>query len=168
MSRWLFLLCLLGGASAQAVGYYLAGNPIGALALLAFALMWGLADWRQWTWFASLYLGMMLLAAVVGILVWEIPFVWNFASLLAALLLWDLQAFSRRLALAAPEDDRVGLQRRHELRLLQFSSLAIILAAAARSISLELSFGWSFWLVVLLAVALTRTVLWLRRQAATS
>ncbi|MBN1668827.1 MAG: hypothetical protein JW862_17175 [Anaerolineales bacterium] len=164
MTRWFFLFSLVVGLLAQAFGYAQAGNLAGAIALPAIGLCWLLAQWRRWRWFASLYLGLMLLVAAAGVLVWEVAFGWNFAGLLGALLAWDLEAFSRRLALAAEDDDRASLERSHLTRLSGFGLLAILLAGVTRLVALEVSFGWSFWLVVLLAMAFTRVVLWLRRK----
>ena len=76
MSRTLMISSLILGSLSVAIGYGLAQNFFAAGALLGFALLWLLAHWRKWRWFASLNLGMAIFAALVGLLLYAMPLSW--------------------------------------------------------------------------------------------
>ena len=164
MTAFVLIFSLLAGSLSLAAGYGMVAHYSGMGALMGFMLLWPLASWRKWHWFPSLNFGMAALTAMIGVFFYQIPLAWMFVGVLGALLAWDLEAFTRRLALAAENDDLPRLERGHFFQLAQFTVLVVLLAVGTRLVPLQIPFGWVFWLVVLLALGLTRTVIWLRRQ----
>src|SRR5512147_2023422 len=107
----LILSILLGNAS-RAMGYSQGGAVDYPRWFLLLAVLWLIAHFRKWYWFAPIALLAMILAAAYG--VWNgFPAVWMLLGAVGGLLGWDLSDFARRLSYAAPMDDTRSLERSH-------------------------------------------------------
>lgn len=151
--------CALLVWEAATGGYWLAAPWIALIGVL-----WIFIGTR---WGPFGYVGLMavVLAAGAGEILHLAP-IPLLLALTFALAAWDLDHFSRRLALAAKQDDIAGLERNHlsRLGLVLLVGVALSLAAiVARGLSL--SFEISGGLALLAAWGLTYLVIRLRRAA---
>jgi len=157
-----FYISLVIGVGTLAWGFFEAGFNRAAFWILGFGLLWLLARVRRWRWFTALGLFMTILIAAVGLWVGLAPG-WMMVGAMGGLLAWDLDDFIRRLRLAAQEDDVIGLERRHLIRLMILAMAGLALASAAMFLRVRFTFAWALFLVVVVALGVTRLVTWLRR-----
>jgi hypothetical protein len=134
-----------------------------ALWIVVAGLVWLLAQWKRVYWFASPALLIFVSAAAYGLWV-GLP-----ASLMAlgavgALLGWDLGDFTRRLRMASPKDDTLGMERRHMTRVSIVTALGLVIAGITAFVRVKIPFELALLLVLLAAVGLTRLVAWLQRS----
>jgi hypothetical protein len=150
------LFCL--AADWTLAGYW----PVG-LGLLAWLILSLFLLQRKFTPTLSLSLVLTILLAAIGL--WRaINFPLALLSVFSILAAWDLDSFSRRLALAAEEDDPAVLERQHLLQLGLALLLAVVVSAGALFIRYESSFERAVILVVFTFGGIGALVQWLRRK----
>lgn len=162
MTRKLLYLSIALAAIVLGLGYLGSAWRLWALAVVGWGLLWGLAQWRRWGWFADLGLVGAAAAAAAG--VWlDLPVGWMLFGLVLALLAWDLASFVGRLdavgQVQAPE-----LERRHLRWLLAVAGLGVALAGAALAIHFRFGLTLALFLGLLMMVGLGQLVATLRRQ----
>lgn len=157
-----FYISLVISVGTLAWGFYEAGLNRAALGILGFGLLWLLACLRRWRWFTALGLFVTILTAAAGLWLGLAPG-WMLVGAMGGLLAWDLDDFIRRLRLAAEVDDLTGLEHRHLIRLMILAVAGLTLASAAMYLRLRFTFAWAFFLVLVVALGVTRLVTWLRR-----
>lgn len=153
---------LLIGTGSLAWGYYDGGYRHVAFGLLGFGLLWALAQWRRWTWSASLGLLAVTAAAAAGLWL-ELAAGWMVVGALGGLLAWDLSDFARRLRCAPPRRDMQTLEKVHLARLAILFVFGLLLATGAMLLQLRFTFEWALLLALVAALGITRLVAWLRR-----
>jgi hypothetical protein len=85
-------------------------------------------------------------------------------AVFCALAAWDLDSFSRRLALASAEDRPAWIERQHLLRLCLVLLLAVSISYLALTIRYESNFERAVILVILTFGGIGVLVGWLRRK----
>jgi len=157
------ILSILLGTASLAMGYSQAGAADYPRWFLLLAVLWLIAHFRKWYWFASIALLSTIIAAAYG--VWnQFPMVWMLLGALGGLLGWDLSDFARRLSYAAPIDDTSGLERRHLERVGIVAALGLGLSLLSLFIHVQrLAFEVAVGLILLAALGLTRLVIGLRK-----
>jgi hypothetical protein len=153
------ILCV----GSLAWGYGQSGRESFALWILIFGAVWLIALWRRLAWFASVGLLASILAAALGLWLGLSP-AWMLAGILFGLMAWDLTEFRRRLSLAFFEDDLVGLERRHLLRIYLLLLAALLLSSIALTARVKFSFEWGLLLAIVTALGITHLIRWLRNS----
>ena len=163
MTTVAFVMSVLLGNIALAVGYAQAGAAGEARWFLLLAAVWFVTYFRKWYWFSSIALILMVAAAAYG--VWlGYAAVWMVLGGVGGLLGWDLSDFTRRLGYASPMDDLRTLERRHLERVAIVAALGLGLALLSVVLRFErLAFEPAVALLLLAALGLTRLVIGLRK-----
>jgi hypothetical protein len=159
------LASILIATLVLALSYVAAGQWTLALTILALGLLWLLSEERNWTWFTSLGLVILISLAAWGIRL-ELAPIWMLLSTVATLIAWDLAHFSQRLSRTEPSGaDLLSLQQTHFRRLLRVAGWGLFLAGSALGIEIGLTFGWALCLGLLLAISLSWVVGFIRRAS---
>lgn len=162
MTRF-FIYGLLGlGFLALAAGWFLVGIWPVALALLLLAALILYLVKRNFTYLSVLTFALQTVAASVGLLR-GVDLSLALVGFICALAAWDLDGFARRLAYAAPEDDRLRLERQHLLRLGFVLLLGLVISFVTLNIRVGFSFDLAIGLVLLTFVGIGALIGWLRR-----
>jgi hypothetical protein len=157
------LLSILLGTLSLALGYSQGGATSYAPWFFLVAVLWLIAHFREWYWFSSIALLIIIVAAAYG--VWQgYPTVWMVLGAVGGLLGWDLSDFARRLSYASPLDDTRPMEIRHLERAGIVAALGLGLALLSVFVRFQrLAFEVAVVLVLLAALGLTRLVIGLRR-----
>ena len=157
------IISILVGNISLAIGYGQAGATGYPVWFLLLAALWLFTHFREWYWFSSIALLVMIVAAAYGVWV-GYPTVWMVLGAVGGLLGWDLSDFSRRLSYASPMDDTRNLERRHLERAGIVAVLGLGLALLSIVIRFErLAFEVAVGLLILAVLGLTRLVIGLRK-----
>jgi hypothetical protein len=134
------VLSIILGAGSLAWGYAQVGLPQLARWILAFGLVWLVAVWRRWRWFAAAGLSVYFLVAALGLWFLNFPPGWMFAGAIGGLLAWDLTDFRWRQRFAASDGERRAVERRHLFRISFVALLGFGLASLAMAVKLQFNF----------------------------
>ena len=156
-------ICILAGMSPLIVAYYQSDLLLVAIGCFLLGLLWLVSQWQAWAWVASLGLFTFICTAGIGVWIGLSPILMAF-SVLGSLLAWDLSDFSRRLRVAAPEDDLRKLASKHLVRLVSLGAIGLASILAALIMHLQFSFGWAFLLTIAAVVGMMQLVNRLRRE----
>jgi hypothetical protein len=159
----LFASIILGGASL-AWGY--AGVALAPLSrwIMAFTVIWLVAAWRRWRWFAYVGLTFNFLSAALGLWFLNFPPGWMFAGAILGLMAWDLTDFQYRERFAASEEEKSVAETRHLQRISVLALLGFLLASVAMGLKLQFNFEWAALFVVVTALSLMQIIRWFRRR----
>lgn len=147
-------VALIVGTASLARGYYAAEHIPSVYWILGLGLLWILAEIRRWRWFTPI--GFLACLGIAGYGLWiELPPGWMLAGALAALVVWDLSDFQRRLLEAAPQEEAPGLVRRHLLRLALVTAAGLAFSLGGMFYRWRLSFEWAAFLALLAALGLS-------------
>jgi hypothetical protein len=155
-------ICILAGTLALVAGYFRSNLSPVAIGCFMVGLFWLLSQWRHWKMVASFGLFIFVVAAGIGMWLGLSPFLMA-VSVLGSLSAWDLAGFSRRLRLAASEDNLRNLEKDHLLRLAGLAAVGLALILAAVFFHLRISFGWTFLLAIAVVLGMMQLVNRLRR-----
>ncbi len=128
---------------------------------LLIASFWALSHWRSWAWGNPLSFGLYCLVIAVG--VWQgVSVVWLLLGIASSIVSWDL---SHLIAKGKGVDkiiDQVGMMKRHFLRLGWVLVIGLGLCLLALNLHLTITFGWTLILGLLMFLALSRVIRFLR------
>ncbi len=161
MTVVLLILSIISSAVLVCWGYAAVGWIWVALGLALVGIVWLVAVWRGWAWFAWVAMVLYSLAAVFGVLL-DLPLVWLFTGLVSGLVAWDLTNFHYQLRFVEKED-LAQMERAHMERLGLFLGIALLLGAGSIVLQARLTFEWVAFLVLLCVWGLSRMVKWLRK-----
>lgn len=164
MARWLGAISIGLASGSLAAGYGLGGRWAWLLAIGGLGVLWLGGYWRGWPWVAVLGLVGFAGVAAAGIME-ELGAGWMVAGLVAALCAWDLHYLVHSLRGLEPAEAHGVLERKHIQRLLAVAGLSMVLAAAALTIQIKLTFLLALLLGLLAAWSLGRVVGFLRRES---
>lgn len=158
------LLASIGlAAGAMALGYERGGYRRGTAFVLAVGFLWLLSTRRDRSGMAPLGLLVLATAATFGLWL-GLEAGWMVCGLVAALSAWDLDHFARRLRQAAQVEKTRRLEAIHLRRLAIVDGAALLVAAVALAIRVELGFGMALLLGVLAILGLSQMIGPFRRQ----
>jgi len=163
VTRFLVSGLLTFGLLALAVDWLLAGYwPVGLL-LLALTPLGLFLVKRKFIPTLSLFLALTVLLAAFGL--WrKLELSLALFSVFCALAAWDLDGFSRRLALASAADQPALLERRHLLGISLVLLVAVGVSYLPFLLRFESNFEWAILLVVLTFGGIGALVHWLRNR----
>ena len=163
MTSIALVLSIVLGNILLALGYWQGGTAGNSIWFLLLAATWIFLHFREWYWFSSIALLIMIVAAAYG--VWlGYPTVWMVLGAVGGLVGWDLSDFARRLSYASPMDDIRTLERRHLERVGIVAALGLGLALLSTVIHFQrLAFEVAVGLLILAVLGLTRLVIGLRK-----
>jgi hypothetical protein len=156
------LISIALGSGSLAYGYFGVGLPVLARRIVVFGVVWILAVWRRWRWFAYVGLTVYFLAAALGLWFLNFPAGWMFAGAIFGLLAWDLTYFRYRQMFAGSDAERRSVELRHLLRLSILAILGFGLASLAMRLQMQLSFDWIAFLTLVVALGLSQIIRWFR------
>lgn len=157
MTRVILFVSIATGIGALARGYYEAGQSEVVSGLLIFAVLWLVAQFRNWRWFASLGFSVAALLAAYG--VWtHVSAGWMLAGIVGALFAWDLSDFEQRLENAPTLAERAALEAPHLIRMSLAAGLGFFASLASMLFRPQFSFEWVAFLALLAAIGLTQLV----------
>jgi hypothetical protein len=159
----LLVSIILGGASL-AWGFLGMGLSGAARWIAVFAVIWLLAVWQRWRWFAYAGLAAYFLAAALGLWFLNFPPGWMFAGAIFGLVAWDLTYFRYRQMFAANDAERRRVELRHMLGLAVVAILGFALASLAMLIQVGISFDWTVFLVVVITLGISQIFRWFRNR----
>jgi hypothetical protein len=148
---------LLAASAAMSAGAALRGSWLFAALSLLLALLWWFLRRFDLSVLPTLGLIVFLFAAVLGVLA-ELPSWLMLLSVTAALAVWDLERFSRRLRKVSGIDDAVALQAAHLRRLAGVCVTGTAAGLLALNIQVQLSLLPTAVIALLLVFALGRIV----------
>jgi len=93
---------------------------------------------------------------------WNLSPFWMLASVIAALVAWDLMDFSQRLARISEVKGEFELRQAHLRRVFSVASLGFVLGGMALSLRVELTLGWAIFLGLLTILGLSQVVGFIR------
>ena len=128
---------------------------------LVFGALWLIATLRKVGWATSVALFAVVVAAGLGVMLGVTP-AWMLAATLFGLIAWDLTRFRERLSLAYFEDDLIGMERRHLLRLSILVMAALLLSSIPMIINLRINFEWILLLSIVSALGIAQIVRWIK------
>lgn len=186
MTRFLCFACPILSVGFLAAGNFLIGFGWPAVGLLVIGILWIVGLALSWDWIPPLGLFAAFGAAALGLFLDPSaglraslgvgpnallgtgdpgrPAVLLISGAIFALLAWDLAEFDFRLRLASPDDDTVGLERHHLLRLAILTLVGGGLSAFALTIHLKPSFEWMVILMFFTVWGIGRMVDWLLKK----
>ncbi len=136
-----------------------------AFAVLNFSLgaFWAISHWREWSWGGLLSFGLFCLMIAFG--VWRgVGVLWLLVGIAATIVAWDM---ARWIAQAKRAGRIIGgdkLIRHHLLRLGGVLVIGLGLSTLALNLKLAFTFGWALILGLLMILALSRVISFLREQ----
>jgi hypothetical protein len=154
---------LLGGASL-AWGFIGMGLPEPARWIGVFALVWLLAVWQRWGWFAYLGMAAYFAAAALGLWFLDFPPGWMFAGAIFGLVAWDLTSFRYRQRFAANDAERRTVELRHMLGISLVAILGFALSSLAMMLQFRFTFDWAVFLVIVLGLGVSQIFRWFRNR----
>jgi hypothetical protein len=157
------VLSLSVGSSALAWSYSRAGLDSGALILSILGVLWLIAYWRRWRWFAGFGLLTCIAFAAYGLWI-SLPPDLMILGALGGLFAWDLQEFTLRLRYALPTEDVRAMEARHMWRLMIVALAGLALAGITKFVRLHFTWELVFGLVLLSAVGLIQLARWLESR----
>lgn len=151
------------GLLSLAIGWTMAGYwPVGLTLLILTPLSLFLVK-RKFIPTLSLALVLIVLLASFGL--WrKLDLSLALLAVVCALAAWDLDSFSRRLALASAEDDPASIERQHLLHLGLVLLLAVGVSYLSPFIRFESNFERAIILVVFTFTGIGALVHWLRNR----
>ncbi len=164
MTLFALLFSIALGVGSLAWGYDQVGLPRLAQWIILFGVLWLVAIWRGWRWFAYVGLTFTFLAAALGLWFLDFPPGWMFAGAMGGLLAFDLTDFRYRLRFSASDEERRVVERRHLLRVSFLAVLGTGLASWAMWLKLQFNFDWALLLAVVAAFGIMQLVIWLRKR----
>ena len=164
MTLLALLFSVILGAGSLAWGYSQVGLPQLSRWILAFGLLWLVAVWRRWRWFATVGLLAYYLVAALGLWFLDFPPGWMFAGAIGGLLAWDLTDFRWRQRFAASDEERRAVERRHLFRISVVAMLGFGLATLAMAVKLQFNFEWAALLAIVAGVGLIQIISWFRKR----
>ncbi len=164
MSIPILILCILFANGAMATQFISAGFSPASFPIMASGLLWLLAEWRGWRWFADIGLLSIVAPAAAGLWL-GMPVTWMILSAVSGLAAWDLCHFRSRIQMAAPGDRPVWFERQHMAMLGGVLLLAAVLGLGALTLALRLQF-WQILSVAIMTIAgMVQLVRWLQNQS---
>jgi hypothetical protein len=158
------LISIVMGTGSLAWGYLGVGLPQLARWIAVFGVVWLLAVWQRWRWFAYVGLAVFFLASALGLWFLNFPAGWMFAGAIFGILAWDLTYFRYRQNFAATDAERRGVELRHLLRLSVLAILGFGLASLAMILQVRFSFHWIAFMTIVAALALSQIIRWFRSR----
>ena len=157
-AHWLFIASLAAAAIFPLIGSGLAGVWWLGLVFVVIAGIWWFFHHKRWARETAVFTLYTIIAAIAAYL--GIGAGWLLASMVGALLAWDLDGFSRQVTAVNHTINTNKLVYTHLRRQGLAGGLALVLGGAALLIQLNLSFGLIFLLAVLAVMGLG----WLARS----
>jgi hypothetical protein len=158
------LASILLGTISLAWGYVGVGLSPLARWIVVFGVVWLVAVWKRWRWFAHVGLAVNFLAAALGLWFLDFPPGWMFAGAIFALLAWDLTSFRYRQRFAGSDAERRSVELRHLLRLSVIAVVGFALSSIAMILRLQFSFDWIVFMVVVVGLGLSQIIRWFRNR----
>jgi hypothetical protein len=158
------LTSIVLGTASIAWGFAQVGLPQVSRWLAIFGAVWLLAVWRRWRWFAHLGVAGLFLASALGLWFLDLPPGWMFAGAICGLVAWDLTYFRYRQRFAASDQERRVVELRHLSRLSFVGLFGFGLAHLAMAAKAQLSFDWTAFLTIIVALGLSQILRWFRNR----
>lgn len=157
LSGTIFMISTLAAAGIPALGFASKGSWIWVflMVLCGLLLIAGRNIRLKWTGTPCMA---WIVVAVTRCAFLKISPVWLLLSVVAALSLWDLQAFMDRVYRADRVEKARDLERRHLKRLMITSGLGLVLGWITLKVSLNIKFGWMLILGIALTIGLSRLI----------
>lgn len=165
MTLTALLLAIAAAGSSLTWGFAHAGLAELVRWPMIIAVLWAVAAWRKWHWFAHLGLAIDVLLGALGLWFLDLAPGWMFAGVTCALLAWDLMFFRQRQSFAASHEERRRVERRHLFRIAFLSLLGFGLSSLAMALRLQFNFDWAIFMVVVSGIALIEIIHWFRTRA---
>ena len=162
MTLFALLFSIVFSIGSLAFGYHLAAITQFARWIIFFGALWLIAVWKCWRWFAFIGLIFNLLAAALGLWLFNFPPGWMFAGAIGGLLAFDLTYFWDQVRFVNSDEERRGLERRHLLRITVLAILGMTMASLAMLIKLQFTFEWALLLAIVAAFGMIQLVVWIR------
>lgn len=158
------LLSIVLGIGSLAWGYLQVGLPDFARWIVFAGVLWLIAVWQRWRWFATVGLIFSFAAAALGL--WFLNFTpgWMFAGAIGGLLAWDLTFFRERLRFVASDEERQGMEGRHLVRIAALSLIGFLLASVAMAVKFQFNFQWAVLLAVVAILGVIQLIAWFRKR----
>jgi hypothetical protein len=159
------LISIIVGTASLSWGFAQAGVSWLVQWIILLGVVWIIATWRRWRWFAHLGLALFFVAAALGL--WFLDFSpgWMFGGVICGLIAWDLTDFRYRQRFAATEEERRLVETRHLLRVSIVALLGFAVASLAMAAKLQFNFEWAGLLTIVIALGLSQIIRWFRRRS---
>jgi len=152
------LFSIVFGVGSLAFGYHLANLTPIVRWIIYFGILWLVAAWQRWRWFAYVGITFNLLAAALGLWLLNFPPGWMFAGAIGGLLAFDLTDFRYRLRFSASDQERRIVENRHLPRVTLLAVLGMILSSFAMLIKRQLTFEWAVLLMIVAVFGIIQLV----------
>jgi hypothetical protein len=157
-------VCIGVATALLALGFFGVNNWFGATISVALGCFWLVGLYRDWAGTATLgLLGFAGMAALSARSAVAVPIL--LASVIVALVAWDLQRFLRRLSASGQVLDQPALTRAHLRWSLGVAAAGLLIGLVAPAIVVPLPFGATLLLSALLIFGVSRAIGWLNRRA---
>lgn len=93
--------------------------------IIGFGVLWLFAARNRWKWFPTPALFLCIFLSVIGVANGA-SLHWMAAGALASLIFWDISNFRLQMFFLPKGDDSAGLERRHFLRLMSITFIALL------------------------------------------
>ena len=164
MTLFALLFSIVFGIGSLAFGCHLAGLTLFVRWIIYFGILWLIAVWQRWRWFAYIGIAFNLLAAALGLWLLNFSPGWMFAGAIGGLLAFDLTLFWDRVRFMDSSEERRGLERRHLVRISLLAMLGMTLASLAMLIKLQFNFEWMLLLALVVAFGMVQLVIWFLKR----
>jgi len=152
-----FYASIIIATISLALGFVSGGIPIGAVFVTVLGGLWFISSYYSWKWANSLILVGYVAITTMGTWVDVTP-IWLLLGFTGALIGWDLA----ELIAQEKQTDRISniirLERSHLIRIAIITILGIGLSGLAISIRFQFTFAWALLLGIILVIALSRTI----------
>jgi hypothetical protein len=132
------IISLLIGCGALVEAYSHSSLDGAGRFILIFGIIWLIAYWRRWRWFAGVGLLTMIAFSAYGLWIQLSPGLLIIGTL-GALSTWDLQELNRRLYYALPGENVREIEKKRIGRLLLLSLVGMVLAGITEIIPMRLT-----------------------------
>jgi len=160
MTLFALTFSIMFGTGSLAFGYHLTGFVPFVRWIIFFGMLWIIAVWRRWHWFAYVGIAFNLLVAALGLWLLNSPPGWMFAGAIGGLLAFDLTDFRYRLRFSVSDEERRIVERRHLPRITLLAILGMALASLTMLIKRQFTFEWAWLLVIVVAFGIMQFVVW--------
>ena len=165
MTLFALLFSIVLGIGSLAFGYHLAGFTLFARWIIYFGILWLIAVWQRWRWFAYIGIAFNLLAAALGLWLLNFSPGWMFAGVIGGVLALDLTDFRYLLRFSATDEERRAGEVRHLRRISLLALVGFGLASLAMIVKIQFSFEWALLSAIIAAFAITQLVVWFRKRS---
>jgi len=158
----LFYISLVIASTILFFGFSQSQITIGLVFVTFVGVFWALRHWKSWILLKNSSLFMFLLVVLFG--VWnQVNGIWLLGGVIFSIISWDIERFLAKIQKVDRVLNEDLFVTKYLWRIGIVEILCLILGGVSLGINLEISFGWTLLLGILLVFSMSKVVGFLRK-----